>query len=65
MYPHPALLRELHDRGVPITVSSDAHRPNECGAERDKAIALAQSVGYTTRVTFDRRARKEVPLDGV
>lgn len=62
MYPHPALLASFHTHGVPVTISSDGHRPHECGRDRDLAVDLARSVGYTSRVTFDRRSRIVRPL---
>jgi histidinol-phosphatase (PHP family) len=62
MYPHPALLQSFHAHGVPITVASDGHRPHECGSARNLAVELAESVGYTTRVTFDQRRRIVRPL---
>ena len=62
MYPHAALLASFHEHGVPITISSDGHRPNECGRDREIAVGFARSVGYTSRVTFDQRRRIVRPL---
>jgi len=62
MYPHPDLLHRLYEHNVPITISSDGHRPHECGMDRDKAIEFARSVGYASRVTFSGRKRSERPL---
>ncbi len=62
MYPHPDLLTRFHAHGVPITVSSDAHRPGETARDRDTAIEFARSVGYRERVTFSQRERRYIPL---
>ncbi len=62
MYPAPALLERFHRHGVPITIASDAHFPQQCGRDRDEAIALARSVGYTERIAFRNRVGRMVPL---
>ncbi len=63
MYPHVDLLSRMHANGVPITIASDAHRPGECGRDRDKAVELARSVGYKGHVTFSDRTMTHVPFD--
>jgi histidinol-phosphatase (PHP family) len=64
MYPSKALLQRFHNHRVPITLASDAHYPEHCGRDRDKALELARSVGYTQRIEFTRRVGKLVPLEG-
>jgi len=63
MYPAGELLRRFHNHGVPITIASDAHTPEHCGRDRDLAIELARSVGYTERIAFTKRIGRMVPLD--
>ncbi len=55
MYPSPAALKIYQKAGVPLTFGSDAHDPNDVGKDFDKAIALAQSVGYKEYLTFKKR----------
>jgi histidinol-phosphatase (PHP family) len=62
MYPHPDLLQRMHSAGVPITIASDAHHPENCGRDREQAIGLARSVGYRSHVTFNDRRRSDVPF---
>ncbi|MBD8070291.1 histidinol-phosphatase [Bacillus sp. PS06] len=62
LYPDPRLLQMCFDKGIPIVLSSDAHVPGDVGADYDKAIDLAKSVGYQTLMTFEKGERKEVPL---
>jgi histidinol-phosphatase (PHP family) len=62
LYPDRALLELCHDRGVPITLASDAHRPEHVGRDVDRAAALAREVGYETVTVFDRRERRQEPL---
>jgi histidinol-phosphatase (PHP family) len=62
LYPDRALLELCHDRGVPITLASDAHRPEHVGRDVDRAAALAREAGYETVTVFERRERRQEPL---
>ncbi|MBF0490097.1 MAG: histidinol-phosphatase HisJ [Candidatus Omnitrophica bacterium] len=55
MYPAPNCLKIYQEAGVPLTLGSDAHSPNDVGRDFDKAIALAKSVGYSEVLTFKQR----------
>lgn len=48
---------------LPIITSSDAHKPEDCGAYIDQAITYAKSFGYTHRIRFTARKRTLVSLD--
>ena len=63
MYPAEPLLARFHNHRVPITLASDAHVPWHCARDRDRAIHLARSVGYTERIRFRKRVGEMVPLD--
>lgn len=63
MYPAEPLLERFHNHRVPITLASDAHVPGHTGRDRDRAILLARSVGYTERIQFRKRVGEMVPLD--
>ena len=54
-YPSPSLLQAAFKLGIPITFSSDAHKPEQVGLFREEAEALAKSVGYTECVYFKER----------
>lgn len=62
MYPSKALLERFRERGVPLSLGSDAHQPEHVSRDHDKAIALAREVGYEEIVTFDRRRRAFAPI---
>jgi histidinol-phosphatase (PHP family) len=62
LYPDRVLLELCHDRGVPITLASDAHRPEHVGRDVDRAAALAREAGYETVTVFERRERRQEPL---
>jgi len=63
MYPAEPLLQRFFNHRVPITLASDAHVPEHTARDRDKAVDLARSVGYTERIQFRKRVGEMVPLD--
>lgn len=63
IYPAPAFLSMFAEAGVPITLASDAHRPEHAGRDRASVIAAARTAGYTTRTRFRRRTPSTVPLE--
>ncbi|MCL1918894.1 MAG: histidinol-phosphatase [Peptococcaceae bacterium] len=46
LYPGPQFLSAFAAAGVPCTVSSDAHRPQDVGRDLDKAYAAMRAAGY-------------------
>lgn len=63
VYPSPVFLRQFFEAGVPITLASDAHFPQEAADGYADVVAAARAAGYTSHLRFDRRRRVEVPLD--
>jgi len=62
IYPHPRFLEMFHDAGVGITFASDAHQAADVARDRDRAVELARSAGYTHRLRFRARRAEQVPL---
>ncbi len=62
MYPSQWLLARFQAAGVPVTLSSDAHRPADAGWGIDRAAALARDAGYVTYRRFDARVGYDVAL---
>ncbi len=62
VYPNPTLLSECCKRGVPLVISSDAHRPEEVAWGFQGARTLALDIGYTEVVRFENRTRFSDPL---
>jgi histidinol-phosphatase (PHP family) len=62
LYPDRSLLEACHERGVPITLASDAHVPQHVGRDLDRAVELAREAGYETVTVFERRERRQEPL---
>jgi len=62
LYPEPVLLSKAHGAGVPITLASDAHSPQNVGRDLDRAIEHARAAGYTTVTVFQGRRGRQEPL---
>lgn len=61
-YPSRGLLEMLRAENVPITLSSDAHFPEDVGRDFDSLVRLVVELGYTKYVTFEGRSRVWVDL---
>jgi histidinol-phosphatase (PHP family) len=62
LYPHPDLLAACRERGVPVTLGSDAHSPEFVGRDFDRARELLRSAGYESLTVFERRRARQEPL---
>ncbi len=62
VYPSRRLLEMFYRRGVPITLSSDAHAPDQIALNYDKSLKLVYDVGYREIVTFKDRERGTLAL---
>src|SRR5665213_3563204 len=62
MYPAPAFLEMCVDVGAPIALSSDAHRPEDIGADYEQAIELLEQVGVSELCVFEGRERRGEPI---
>ncbi|THF85477.1 histidinol-phosphatase HisJ family protein [Deinococcus sp. KSM4-11] len=61
-YPREELLAVCRHYGVPVTLGSDAHRPEDVAAGFPQAVALLERVGYASLVRFENRKKYAVPL---
>jgi histidinol-phosphatase (PHP family) len=62
IYPDRSLLELCRERGVPITLASDAHEPGHVGRDLDRAAAYAREAGYETVTVFEGRRGRQEPL---
>lgn len=62
VYPAKPLLAELRRFRVPVTLGSDAHRPEDVGYRFDYALRLLSEVGYRSISVFKRGKRSEIPI---
>lgn len=54
-YPEEAILSECFRLGIPVTLGSDSHRPEETGRDLELALKMAKNVGYKKICTFKKR----------
>jgi histidinol-phosphatase (PHP family) len=59
LYPDIELLEAI---GLPITLASDAHVPQNVGRDLGRAVELARAAGYDTVTVFDHRQARQEPL---
>jgi histidinol-phosphatase (PHP family) len=62
IYPAPAFLEMCLEAGAPVALSSDAHRPQEVGADYDRALELLERLGVRELCVFERRERHLEPI---
>jgi histidinol-phosphatase (PHP family) len=62
IYPAPAFLEMCLQAGAPIALSSDAHRPEDIGADYDRALALLERLGVGELCVFEHRERRLEPI---
>jgi histidinol-phosphatase (PHP family) len=65
LYPSRAFLEMCVDAGVPVALSSDAHRPEDVGADYTRALELLDAVGVRELCVFERRARRLEPIGAI
>lgn len=61
-YPAAAIVKRMAELGIPITLGSDAHHPDQVGYKLYLAARMARQAGYSHIVKFDKRQRELVPL---
>jgi histidinol-phosphatase (PHP family) len=62
LYPAPAFLQMALEAGAPVALSSDAHRPEDVGADYERALELLDDLGVGELCVFDRRERRLEPI---
>ncbi len=62
IYPAPAFLAMCVEAGAPVALSSDAHRPQDVGADYERALELLDRAGVGELCVFDRRERRLEPI---
>jgi histidinol-phosphatase (PHP family) len=62
LYPAPEFLELCIEAGAPVALSSDAHRPQDVGADYDQALELLSELGVGELCVFERRERRLEPL---
>jgi len=62
VYPAPAFLEMSLAAGAPVALSSDAHSPEEVGADYEHALGLLAQLGVSELCVFEHRERRLEPL---
>lgn len=62
IYPGPGLLEAFFKHGLPVTIGSDAHCPEQVGNGLVEALALLKRTGYKEIATFTGRKIKYVKI---
>ena len=62
MYPARAFLEMCVDAGVPVALSSDAHRPEDVGRDYERALELLDDLGVRELCVFEKRVRRLEPI---
>ncbi len=62
IYLEPAYLAAARAAGVPVSLGSDAHEPENVGRGCAEGVALLRSQGYREAVHFIARRRIASPL---
>ena len=62
LYPADAFLEMCVEAGVPVALSSDAHRPQDVGADYDRAQQTLERLGVRELCVFERRVRRLEPI---
>jgi len=56
-YPSASLLKLAFELGIPITFSSDAHKPEQVSLYNDEIVQMAKKAGYTQCAFYRKRKR--------
>ncbi|NPV72700.1 MAG: histidinol-phosphatase [Pelotomaculum sp.] len=62
VYPSLNLLKIFFKHGLPVTMGSDAHRPEQVGAGLAEALRLIKEAGYTEIAVFSARRREFIKI---
>lgn len=57
MFPSRRILEYCFNQGIPLTLGSDAHKPEGLAEHLDQARALLKEIGFTQLATFEQRKR--------
>lgn len=62
LYPDPAWLAGFRAAGVPVTLASDAHQPEDVARDYPTAVAALRGAGYETITRFNSREPEQVEI---
>lgn len=62
IYPSVSILQRAHAHGIPISLGSDAHHPQETAFQFKETITMLRQIGYSGSVGFSARRRYIIPF---
>jgi histidinol-phosphatase (PHP family) len=62
MNPGPRILTAMRERGIPVVIGADAHRPARVGDRYEQALRMLDELGFETVSFFLDRKRQIVPI---
>ena len=62
MNPGPRILALIRERGIPIVLGADAHRPTRVADRYEQALTSLDQLGFETISYFVDRRRQDVPI---
>lgn len=62
MNPSPTILAAMHERGIPVVIGADAHRPERVADAYEEALDSIEAAGYTQIRMFLERRPVDIPL---
>lgn len=63
MNPGPRVLALIRERGIPVVIGADAHRPARVADRYEQALGNLRAAGFTHVSQFLDRRRQDVPID--
>jgi histidinol-phosphatase (PHP family) len=58
-FPSPAVLEQIHHLKIPVTISTDAHHPDELSLYIPEATAMLKEIGFRELVYFEGKTRQK------
>ncbi|MEN6460097.1 MAG: histidinol-phosphatase HisJ family protein [Syntrophomonas sp.] len=62
IYPAAEIVRMMFNLNIPVTLSSDAHHPDQVGEDFSKIIELITRAGYRSIIQFDQHRKTVVSV---
>jgi len=62
LYPGKRILQSVKDRKIPVTISTDAHRPDELTAYFDETVKILAEIGFKSVTYLKDGNWEEYPL---
>lgn len=61
-YPHRSFLKRAKEMGIPVTLASDAHEPEDVGRDFSRLLENLREAGYTEVLLFEGRRKFRRPI---